>query len=81
MNPFEMVVIIVMVGVGAGVVKHWIDRAPEIRKDFDSNTKNDANQQQIAKLEARIQVLERIVVSDGYDLKQKFKDLDQEKQE
>lgn len=77
MNPFEMVALIVTLGVTGSVIKHYIDaRNESASRKMDGGDSRLADQLQ--NIEKRLQVLERIVTSDGYDLKQQFKNLDEE---
>ncbi|BAO43940.1 hypothetical protein [Thiolapillus brandeum] len=75
MNPFEMVVIIVALGILGGVIKHYFDS----RGDLEASSKERRHMEKhIAELEKRIRILERIVTDEDYDLKQQFRDLDKE---
>ena len=76
MNPFEMVVIIVALGILGGVVKNYFDS----RGDVEASSKERQRMQnRIDEMENRIRVLERIVTDDNYDLKRQFRDLDDKK--
>lgn len=90
MNQYEMVALIVLIVVGGAVLKHAIGPLSGIFKDHlkqnplngdRSRQQAEEDDQRIKQLEQRIQVLERIVTSDGYDLKQHFKELHDEQQE
>ncbi len=72
MNVFEMVVIIVALGV---VSKIAIQEIKSRRRHTDENFQQQSDER-ISMLEERIKVLERIVTSDRYDLNQQFKNLD-----
>ncbi|MGV6827377.1 MAG: hypothetical protein ACWA5Q_10415 [bacterium] len=86
MNQYEMVVLIVAVAVLGAALKHAIGPLTEVWRDHlkhnnghdDPEPTNGNTQEQLERLEARVRVLERIVTSDGYDLKQEFKKLDEE---
>lgn len=72
MNPFEMVVLIVIITVGAGVARTWLKQRnlappPDPAKD-----------QRLARLEERVSALEAIVTDHGYDLRKQFKDLERQ---
>ena len=79
MNPFEMIVIIVLVCVSGGVIGNWI-KAREDRKERSHGSVKEADdlRDQIQTLEERIQVLERIVTdpSTREDLRRQFRDLE-----
>ena len=90
MNKYEMVALIVLIVVIGGVLRHAIGPISGIFKNHlkehplnGDRTKHqkEIDQQHIKQLEQRIEVLEAIVTSDGYDLKQHFKDLDSKQQE
>ena len=74
MNPFEMVVIVMGFILTAGILKHAIN----VRSSRPDHT-GEQYAEQMHKIEARLKVLEKIVTSDGYDLKQQFKDLENDK--
>lgn len=85
MDPFKMIVFIVLIVSLAGVLKAYLDRSSSGR-DFASMLGLDealgedpgAVGRQIRKideLEKRVQVLERIVTSGKYDLKREIDEL------
>lgn len=90
MNKYEMVALIVLIVVIGGLLKHAIG---PLRETFNNRLKDrqlngekakqqkETDEKRIKQLEKRIEVLERIVTSDGYDLKQRFKDLQHEQRE
>ncbi len=64
MDVFTMVVIIVVVSVGAGVINNYL-------KTQQKNRQSDGHaelEQQVADLQARVEVLEKIVTDDKYQL-------------
>lgn len=76
MNPFEMVVVIVALGILGGVVKHYFDS----RGDIEASSKERQRMQhRIDEMESRLRILERIVTDENYDLKRQFHDLDTDK--
>jgi len=86
MNQYEMVAIIVLVAVAGGVLKSIFSSRSErfndqARQAQGDDLKQKKQQQHIKQLEQRIEVLEAIVTSDGYELKQHFKDLNSKQQE
>ena len=72
MNVFEMVVIIVALGVVGKIAVHEI----KSRRKYANNELDKQTSERIHKLEERVKILERIVTSDRYDLNQQFKNLD-----
>ena len=77
MQVFEMVVAIVAIAIIGGIIeKHLKLKARTAAVDEDLKKEIDQLRGQQQDAEERIRVLEAIVSSDGYDLKQRFKDLD-----
>ena len=79
MNPFEMLVAIVFLGVAASVITTYIKSRDERKAtSTDSTREADELRDQIVTLEERIRVLERIITdSNGReDLKRQFRDLE-----
>ena len=75
MNPFEMVVAIVLICVIAGAISR---RTGDKHKHGESRTtakERAATQARIQELEERIEVLERIVTDKSYEVRQKFREL------
>lgn len=77
MGKYEMVVLIVFLVVMAGVIKHYFDS--KMNQDDERTRKDiDKQDQKLDEIDKRLKVIESIITSDGYDLKQRFKDLDQD---
>ena len=70
MNPFEMVVIIVFLSIIAGMFSNWLKHR--------NTGRSPADEERIARLEERVRVLERIVTDSGYELRQRFRDLERD---
>ena len=82
MEVFEMVVIIVVIGVIGEMFRNYL-KYKQGRSDFDGdwltgkiNDSEGRQKKKIVQLEERIKVLERIVTDKNYDLKKQFEDLD-----
>ena len=75
MNVFEMVVIIVAISVIGGVISRSV-KVKYGQTNKNHGTDDTASDKRLAELEKRIAVLERIVTSESYELKQQFKDID-----
>lgn len=75
MNPFEFVIIIIVLSmIGSAIRAHY--RAKELRRTREAEeTESRETLDRLSKLEERIRVLERIVTDDRYELRQRFKDL------
>lgn len=70
MHPFELVVIIVFLGI---VSKMFSDYMKNRRERPPAETDD-----RIERLEERVRVLEQIVTDSGYELRRKFRDLERE---
>ena len=70
MNVFEMVVIIVALGILGRVITEFV-RSKRAAGNVQKDTLDDALDR-IDDLEERIRVLERVVTDDGYDLKRQI---------
>ncbi len=70
MQALEMVVLIVLITVIAGLIKQWLNIKAEQGLEPSSQ-----HSQQIQQLEERVKVLEAIVTDDKFELKQKFANL------
>jgi hypothetical protein len=66
-NVYEMVVVIVVVTSLAKVLSSWLKNRKAVRPADDGR---------LARLEDRVQVLERIVTDSGYELRRQFTDLE-----
>ena len=81
MNPFEMVIVIVLIGAGAGVFKAYfkhkesLSRKQSTLETEDLLTRVDNQEKIIRALRKRIEALESIVIRDEYELNRKFKEL------
>jgi|GEM_PF-1335504 hypothetical protein len=75
MNPFEMVAIIVIAALIAGVLRSRYKTAAPTSTLAELQSLAHAQQQRIAQLEARIQALEAVVGDTQYELRRQFKDL------
>lgn len=72
MNVFTFVFLIVTVVLCAKLVQAWIENRD---KNRSANEEVEATLTKIDKLEERIQVLERIITEDRYDLKKRIDNL------
>ena len=72
MNVFTFVFLIVTVVLCAKLVQAWIENRDNNRS---ANEEVEATLTKIDKLEERIQVLERIITEDRYDLKKRIDNL------
>ncbi len=70
MQVFEFVIIIVALGIMAGMFKNWLQH-----KEKDMQADASKSDDRIDKLEARVQVLERIVTDKAEKLKDDINNL------
>ena len=75
MNPFEMVTVIVIAALIAGVLRSRYKNAGTGGSD-ETLTQLQAQDTRIAKLEDRIKALEAVVSEPQFHLKQQFRDLE-----
>ena len=61
-DPFSMVVAIVAISVGAGVVNNWIKMKQATERNADQDRELGDVKAELAKLQDRVRVLERLVV-------------------
>ena len=73
MNVFEMVIIIVLIGTTAGVIREAL-RHKRSSYSVSQETLDDALDR-IDDLEERVRVLERVVTDDRYELNRQIDDL------
>ena len=76
MNPFEMVVAIVIIACGAGVLNNWINAKGKRKERKPDDVPAEVHQAELDRLEKRIQVLEKIVTDRHYDLKRELHELE-----
>ena len=73
MNTFEMVVLIVLISVVAGVVNNYIKNRGGMPDQ--SADEFEARLAQLHSLEERVRTLEKIVTDRNFELREKFRDL------
>ncbi len=78
MGVFEMVVAIVAISIAGSIINKTI-KAKIKANSNDSKAERDDSALRIDEMEQRLIVLEQIVTSEGYDLKQQFKNIENEK--
>jgi hypothetical protein len=75
MNVYELVFLIVLVVTIGKLIERRVGRHHGRSKSADGAT-GGGSAGRIDELEKRVQVLERIVTDQGYELRQKFRELD-----
>ncbi len=75
MNLFEMILVLVALGILAGVLPLYLDYAFG-RNRTKTKDQRDEMQARIDRLEERVRNLERIVTSEEWTLRRRFDDLE-----
>ncbi|WP_281556406.1 hypothetical protein [Thalassomonas sp. RHCl1] len=80
MSGTSMVVLIVLISVGFGVLydmykKHLEFKEKTLNHNQDSDKQNQLLKQQVSALEERVQVLEKIVTDEGYNVQKEINKL------
>ncbi|MCJ7557256.1 MAG: hypothetical protein MUP90_10135 [Gammaproteobacteria bacterium] len=73
MNTFEMVVLIVLISVLAGVVNNYIKNRGSM--SGQGGDEFETRLAQLDSLEERVRTLEKIVTDRNFELREKFRDL------
>ena len=63
-SPFTMVVLIVLIAVGAGVIKTWIETRANSTADEETKLRMEDLEREVLSLRDRVKVLEKIT-TDG----------------
>lgn len=63
-SPFTMVVLIVLIAVGAGVIKTWIETKGNATADEETRLRMEDLEREVIRLRDRVKVLEKIT-TDG----------------
>ena len=63
-SPFTMVVLIVLIAVGAGVIKTWIETRANSTADEETRLRMEDLEREVLRLRDRVKVLEKIT-TDG----------------
>ncbi|MEM9570038.1 MAG: hypothetical protein AAF996_01140 [Pseudomonadota bacterium] len=63
-SPFTMVVLIVLIAVGAGVIKTWIETRANSTADEETKLRMEDLESEVLRLRDRVKVLEKIT-TDG----------------
>ncbi|MEQ8322381.1 MAG: hypothetical protein RH946_19115 [Rhodospirillales bacterium] len=75
MDPFQMVVIIVLISVGAGVLKNYFKMKENQQHDAASDKDVQRMQADIERLKERVHVLEKIVTDNDRQLADEIRKL------
>jgi len=72
MDPFQMVVIIVIVSVGAGVFKNYLKMKQNTAADLANHADFERMSGEVARLKERVRVLEKIVTDGDQRLREEI---------
>ncbi len=72
MDPFQMVVIIVIVSVGAGVFNNYIKMKEARKHDVENDAEYSRMAADVARLKERVRVLEKIVTDGDHRLREEI---------
>ena len=75
MGPFEMVVLIVLISVGAGVVNNYLKVKSNRADDLKSQAEVDEVLAEVERLKERVRVLEKIVTDNDRQLADEIRNL------
>ncbi|MCP4078428.1 MAG: hypothetical protein GY744_19860 [Gammaproteobacteria bacterium] len=78
MGVFEMVVAVVAISITGGVISKSIKAKIEAEKSANKSDRK-ISEKRFNEIEQRLIVLEQIVTSEGYELNQQFKNIENEK--
>ena len=68
-SPFTMVVLIVLIAVGAGVIKTWIETRANSTADEETKLRMEDLEREVIRLRDRVKVLEKITTDNDSHLR------------
>jgi len=68
-SPFTMVVLIVLIAVGSGVVKTWLETRANSSADGETRVRMDELEREVLRLRDRVKVLEKITTDGDRNLR------------
>lgn len=71
-SPFTMVVLIVLIAVGAGVIKTWIETRANSTADEETKLRMEDLEREVLKLRDRVKVLEKITTDRDSHLREEI---------
>ena len=69
-SPFTMVVLIVLIAVGAGVIKTWIETRANSTADEETKLRMEDLEREVLRLRDRVKVLEKITTDSDKTLRE-----------
>ena len=71
-SPFTMVVLIVLIAVGAGVIKTWIETRANSTADEETRLRMEDLEREVIRLRDRVKVLEKIATDNDSQLREEI---------
>lgn len=71
-SPFTMVVLIVLIAVGAGVVKTWLETKSNGAGDEETGLRVQDLEKEVMRLRERVKVLEKITTDSDRNLREEI---------
>ncbi len=71
-SPFTMVVLIVLIAVGAGVIKTWIETRANSTADEETRLRMEDLEREVIRLRDRVKVLEKITTDSDSRLREEI---------
>ena len=71
-SPFTMVVCIVLIAVGAGVIKTWIETRANGAADEETRLRMEDLEKEVIRLRDRVKVLEKITTDEDNRLREEI---------
>lgn len=68
-SPFTMVVLIVLIAVGAGVIKTWLETRANSGADAETRLRMADTEREVDRLRERVKVLEKITTDGDRNLR------------
>ncbi|MEO0548625.1 MAG: hypothetical protein AAFZ91_01800 [Pseudomonadota bacterium] len=71
-SPFTMVVLIVLIAVGSGVVKTWLQTRANSSADDETRVRMEDVEREVIRLRERVKVLEKITTDKDTQLREEI---------
>ncbi len=71
-SPFSMVVLIVLIAVGSGVIKTWLETKANSGADAETRARMSELESEVLRLRDRVKVLEKITTDDDARLREQI---------
>jgi Mg2+ and Co2+ transporter CorA len=71
-SPFTMVVLIVLIAVGSGVIKTWLETRSNATADEETRLRMEDLEREVLRLRDRVKVLEKITTDSDKTLREEI---------